>query len=165
MFITKKISKATVITVGISLLLILFFIIRAASCSSVQDTAVASIGVYSLKAEDNAQRIAFLEQFGWQVESDPVEMTDILIPQSFNETYQNYNAIQLEQGLDLTKYKGKSCRRVSYAVTNYPKTQEDVHQSVRANLLIYEGKVIGGDICSTQLDGFMHWFEKPQAQP
>ena len=110
MFITKKISKATVITVGISLLLILFFIIRAASCSSVQDTAVASIGVYSLKAEDNAQRIAFLEQFGWQVESDPVEMTDILIPQSFNETYQNYNAIQLEQGLDLTKYKGKSCR-------------------------------------------------------
>ena len=125
---------------------------------------MASIGVYSLKEEDNAQRIAFLEQFGWQVESDPVEMTDVLIPQSFNETYQNYNAIQLAQGLDLTKYKGKSCRRVSYAVTNYPKTQENVQESVRANLLIYEGRVIGGGICRTEQGGVVGGVEQTQAE-
>ena len=43
---------------------------------------------------------------------------------------------------------------------NYP-GYEDL-DCIHATLLIYDGQVIGGDICSTQLDGFMHGFVKEQ---
>ena len=32
---------------------------------------------------------------------------------------------------------------------------------VTANILVYENKIIGGDICSVNLDGFMHGFTPP----
>lgn len=159
-FVAKKISKRTIITAGAVLALVLLIVIRAVSCSKTPDTAVASTGTYSLSAADNKERIAFLKQFGWEVESEPVEIDQVSIPQKFNKVYENYNEIQREQGLDLTKYKGKSCKRIGYRVTNYPGGEENV----RANLLIYENKVIGGDICSTQLDGFMHGFVRPDKE-
>lgn len=34
---------------------------------------------------------------------------------------------------------------------------------MRANLLILDGRVIGGDISSTELGGFMHGFHAPEA--
>lgn len=157
MFVAKKISKRTIITAAAILALILLVVVRAVSCSKTPDTAVASTGPYSLSASDNKGRIAFLKQFGWEVEGEPVEIDQVVIPQKFNKVYENYNEIQRGQGLDLEKYKGKSCKRIGYQVTNYPGAEENV----RANLLIYEDKVIGGDICSTQLDGFMHGFVKP----
>jgi hypothetical protein len=156
-FVAKKISKRTIITAGAILALVLLIVIRAAACSKTPDTAVASTGPYSLLASDNRERIAFLKQFGWEAESEPVEIDQVLIPQKFNKVYENYNEIQRGQGLDLEKYKGKSCKRIGYRITNYPGGGDNV----RANLLIYEDKVIGGDICSTQLDGFMHGFVKP----
>ena len=36
-----------------------------------------------------------------------------------------------------------------------------VRLTVQANILVYEGAVIGGDICSTELDGFMQGFDFP----
>ncbi len=54
----------------------------------------------------------------------------------------------------MTKYAGKRCKRYSYSVLNYPEEPEDV----RANILVYNGKIIGGDVCSLKLDGFMHGF-------
>ncbi|MBR6748707.1 MAG: hypothetical protein IKM07_07185, partial [Clostridia bacterium] len=42
--------------------------------------------------------------------------------------------------------------------TNYPGGLSDV----AANLLILDGEVIGGDISSTLLDGFMHGFDPAQ---
>jgi hypothetical protein len=39
----------------------------------------------------------------------------------------------------------------TYAVTNYP----DASQTVLADLYIYKNRVIGGDVHSTNLDGFM----------
>ena len=42
---------------------------------------------------------------------------------------------------------------------NYP-GYENKDGVVRANLLVYEGRVIGGDVCSVELDGFMQGFEK-----
>lgn len=160
MFVAKKISKRTIIIAGAILALILLIVIRAVSCSKTPDTAVASTGTYSLLAADNKERVAFLKQFGWEVESEPVEIDQVLIPQKFNKVYEKYNDIQREQGLDLTKFKGKSCKRIGYQVTNYPGGGENV----RANLLIYEDKVIGGDVCSTQLDGFMHGFVSPDKE-
>lgn len=121
--------------------------------------AVSKFGKYNLSASDNAERMSFLSQFGWQVKEEPLEICEIVLPAQFNETYQSYNEIQKQQGLDLSRYAGKTCKRWTYEVTNYPEQPEGVH----ANLLIIDGKVIGGDISSTQLNGFMHGFINPTA--
>ena len=109
---------------------------------------------YSVKAGTQEERVAFLKQFGWTVNEEPVEITEVTIPQTFNDVYETYNKIQLEQGLDLKKYAGKICKQWVDEVTNYPGGET----GIRATLLIYDGKVIGGDICSPKLDGFICGF-------
>ena len=123
----------------------------------------ASDGAISLKAGDAAERLAFISQFGWDVKEDPLEVAEVISPSEFDEVYEKYNEIQKDQNLDLSLYSGKRVKRWTYAVRNYPgyETQEDV---VQISLLIYEGLVIGGDVCSTELNGFMHGFDFPTAQ-
>lgn len=116
--------------------------------------AVVADVKYSLAAGDAEGRVAFLEQFGWVVDEEPVEVEEVVIPTEFNEVYENYNTLQLEQGLDLKKYAGKTCKRWVYQVLNYPRDG----QQVLATLLIYDGNVIAGDISSANLDGFMASF-------
>jgi hypothetical protein len=76
----------------------------------------------------------------------------------FDEVYQNYNQIQQEQGFDLTQYAGRQVKRYSYEVFNHPSGD----QYVRANLLVYREKLVAGDVCSLQLNGFMHGLAMPQ---
>lgn len=130
-------------------LIILAFLIpgRAKQTNSV-------LGV-SVKAQTNEQRLAFIRNFGYDVLNEPVEIKDIIIPEQFNDTYISYNEIQISQGFDLSKYKGKSAKTYAYAVTNYPGV-EDSEKTVRANLIVYDSKIIAGDVCSVKLDGFMH---------
>ncbi|WP_444642454.1 DUF4830 domain-containing protein [Caproiciproducens sp. R1] len=108
---------------------------------------------YTLTAGSNDQRVSFLKQFGWQVNTEPIEVKDVMIPAQFDDVYLQYNNIQKEQGLDLTPYAGKTCKQWIYAVTNYPQTTD-----VRATLLVYDNRVIGGDLSTVQLDGFMAGF-------
>ena len=109
----------------------------------------------SLKAENNEQRVAFIRNFGYDVVNEPVETKDIIIPEQFDDTYISYNEMQISQGFDLSKYKGKSAKSYSYAVTNYPGIK-DSEKTVRANLIVYNSKIIAGDVCSVELAGFMH---------
>jgi hypothetical protein len=99
----------------------------------------------------NMLRVAFLKSLGWQVDSEPAEVVEVIIPQTFNAVYNNYNAIQKAQGCDLTQYRGVRAKRWTYTVTNYPGAAE----GVRANLLIYNNRLIGGDISSVSINGFM----------
>lgn len=119
--------------------------------------AIAPGGI-NLAAEDSRQRIDFLKQFGWEVREDPLEVSEIIIPMEFNAVYQSYNELQLKQGFDLTDYGGKRVKRWTYAVTNYPNYDETA-DCIHADILVCEGKVVGGDICSVELNGFMHGFE------
>ena len=109
---------------------------------------------YSLKAASNEDRVAFLKQFGWEVAPEPLEISEVTIPQTFNKVYENYNQVQKEQGLDLAPYAGRICKQWIYEVENYP----DKSSTVRATLLVYKGKVIAGDISSVALNGFMYGF-------
>jgi hypothetical protein len=60
--------------------------------------------------------------------------------------------IQKKQKLNLEKYKGKTAKRYTYVITNYPDTTETVY----LNLIIYKNKVIAGDVCSADVNGFIH---------
>lgn len=103
----------------------------------------------------NEQRIAFIESFGWAVESEPAEIIEVIIPKEFDSVYNEYNAMQKLQGCDLSSHAGKRCKRYSYKVTNYPGQPENI----RVNLLVLNNKIIGGDVCSLESGGFMHGFE------
>ena len=46
--------------------------------------------------------------------------------------------------------------RYTYKITNYGEGEDTVY----ANILVYRDKVIGGDICSANVDGFIHGFVK-----
>ena len=109
------------------------------------------------KIKTNEDRVNFLAQFGWQVKGEPVESADITLPSEFDKIFAGYNEIQKRQGLDLSRYKNKTVTRYTYEVNNY----EGEEGRVFANVIVYRGKVIAGDICSADVSGFIHGFEKP----
>lgn len=101
---------------------------------------------------DNAGRIAYLASFGWEVEEEPWEILEIVIPEEFDSVYTQYNQLQLRQGFDLTRWHGKTARRYTYRILNYP----DPPDTVYANLILYEDQIIAGDVSCVALNGFMH---------
>ena len=103
----------------------------------------------------NEDRINFLSQFGWQVEGQPIEIKTVTIPSEFDKVFAAYNEIQKAQGLNLLKFKNKEVTRYTFSITNYA----DFEGTVYANVLVYRNKVIGGDICSADVSGFIHGFE------
>ena len=108
------------------------------------------------KIKTNDDRIEFLSQFGWQVKPNAVAEEEVLIPEQFDKVFSGYNEIQRRQGLDLSKYKKKLVNRYTYEETNY----NGYEGTVYANILVYRNRVIGGDICSADISGFLHGFEK-----
>lgn len=109
------------------------------------------------KIKTDADRVNFLAQFGWKADATPVETAEITIPEEFDKVFNGYNEIQKRQGLDLSRYKKKTVTRYTYEVTNYEGEQGKVY----ANVIVYRNRVIGGDICSADVKGFIHGFEKP----
>ena len=103
-----------------------------------------------LYVKESENIVEFIQSFGWQVESQPDEISEQIIPEEFDDVFLMYNDLQQSQGFDLENYKGKSVKRYSFEIKNYP----DVSQKVLANVLVFEEKIIGGDICTVSLDGF-----------
>lgn len=117
----------------------------------------------SLKASDSGERIAFLSQFGWEIDEEPVQVEEIVIPAEFDETYEKYNGIQLAQNMDLSPYAGRTAKKWTYAVKNYPGYEAD-NSCIRANIIVFDGAVIGGDISSLEQGGFMQGFDFPDGK-
>ena len=142
----------------VSLIILIAFIpTYTAGASGVDtDTSAQTVSINYEKIRDNDDRVEFLAQFGWKVEDDPLETVEVVIPAEFDTVFAGYNEIQKAQGLDLSKYKKKTVTRYTYEVTNYP----DYKGTVHANVIVYRNRVIGGDICTADMDGFIHGFEK-----
>ncbi len=124
------------------------------SVGQVSDQTV-SIKYDKIRTEQDVAN--FLAQFGWQVEGKAIEVKTVIVPEEFDKIYAGYNQIQLAQGLDLGRYKGKEVTRYTFKVTNY----EGHEGTVYANVLVWRKKVIGGDVCSAEItNGFVQGFEK-----
>ena len=98
----------------------------------------------------NADRVAYLEGFGWITGAEPAAVEEILLPQSFSPDYKDYLRLQSEQGFDLEGYTGKTVKRYTYQIKNYPGLQENIW----ASILVYKKTVIGGEIFCNEGDGF-----------
>ncbi len=126
-----------------------------------RDAPVVNDGAISLKASNEEERLAFLSQFGWEVSEDPVAVEEVIIPTQFNEVYEKYNQLQISQNFDLTKYAGKTAKKWTYEVKNYPGYGAD-SGLIRANILVCDGVIIGGDVSSIEENGFMQTFDLPE---
>ena len=108
------------------------------------------------RIKTNEDRVKFLSQFGYEVSEDPIETVEITLPEKFDKVYAGYNELQKAQGLDLSKYRRKTVMRYTYEVKNYDGYNGG---KVLANVIVYRGRVIGGDVCSADPQGFVHGFE------
>ena len=97
--------------------------------------------------ETAEQRVNFLTALGYTVDVSSEESAKIQIPIEFSDVYINYNELQKQNGTDLNDYKGAKCVRYTYL-------NEDNEMNV--NIIVYEGRIIGGDECSVALDGEMY---------
>lgn len=107
--------------------------------------------------KSNQDRVDYLATYGWEVVQEPLATQELIIPEEMDESYDEYLALQGEQGFDLAKYAGKRVKRYTYEITNYPTGEV----GVQVNLLIYKNTVIGGEVLSPQLDGFLHGLAMP----
>ncbi|MBR2304306.1 MAG: DUF4830 domain-containing protein [Ruminococcus sp.] len=110
------------------------------------------------KVGSEKERQAFLSEMGWKVSQKPESTREITIPEKFDKVYKTYNDLQKEQGFDLSDYKGKKATVYTYTVTNYKGYSGK--DCIKANLIVCDGKLIGGDVCSVELGGFMQGLRK-----
>ena len=102
-----------------------------------------------------ADRKALLISYGWDVEDEPFEIAEVVIPKTFDAVYTKYNELLKGDGFDLSGYRGKTVRRYTYIVKNH-----EYKGTVYAELLISGDRVIGADVCSANADGFIHGINK-----
>ncbi len=105
--------------------------------------------VYKVATEQ--QRQAFISELGWETGDSPANHKTITIPDDFDEVYIGYNELQKEQGFDLSEHKGAQAELYTYDVYNYP----DHPDCMQLTLIALDGELIGGDVCCTELNGFM----------
>ena len=119
--------------------------------------SVGAVQVDGRGIRTNEDRVAYLTRWGWNVKPEPASIEDILIPETFDSSYDAYLALQQEQGFDLTPYAGKTVKRYTYQVTNYPGLQDNIW----AVLLLYHKSVIAGEVYCSSGDGFQQGLAFP----
>ena len=97
-------------------------------------------------------RAKCIESFGWEVDETSETSENVFIPEKLDDVYKRYNKIQKLSGFDLEKYRGKAVKRYTFRVLNFP---DHPKEEVFVNILVYDGKLIGGDCMTVALDGFM----------
>ena len=111
---------------------------------------------YTLKTE--ADRQQFIREMGWETSKEYTECRSVDLPADWSEVYEQYNKLQKQQGFDLEPYKGRTVEVYTYPVYNYEgHTDKDCMQ---LTLMVCEDKLIGGDVCCTELGGFMQGLKK-----
>lgn len=102
-------------------------------------------------ATNNSERIVFIKNSGYTLLSAEPETKAVKIPETFSDVYNNYNEIQRLAGYDLSDYKG--CEVVIY--TYKIETPQGYSGDCVFNMIVYNDRVIGGDVSSRILGGFM----------
>lgn len=120
------------------LLLVMFLLIISEFSSS---------AITNKNGDTHKKRIDFINNLGYTVNEDTATEKQIIIPYEFSSVYSNYNELQIKAGYDLKNYKGKSVTRYCYEILNFK------NENYNINLLVFDGMIIGGDICSSNING------------
>jgi hypothetical protein len=97
-----------------------------------------------------------LTSFGWEV-SALVSQEQVRLPTDFDASYQEFLRLQKEAGFPLASYAGRTVTRYTYRIENYPTGEANMF----ADLFVIQQQVIGGDIRTASLNGFMTSLVRP----
>ena len=151
---TLKFFGAVLLALSLFVTLLVLAEPSVTAAHGVED-AEEAVSYSGIKTE--ADRIAFLAAFGWEVNTEtPASVVSFALPEELDRVMSAYNELQRAQGLDLARYKGKTVTRYSYELTNYAGYEGKVY----ANLIMYKSKVIAADITSAERGGFVHGLVK-----
>ncbi len=98
---------------------------------------------------DNSSRVSFIKNLGIDISEEIIEEKPFKIPENFTKVFLKYNELQKEAGYDLIKYSGQTATIYKYKAINMSDS------IIYVNLIVLNDKIIGGDISSVELDGFM----------
>lgn len=159
MFIwTAKLRRGRIIAGAVAAVVLCGAVMLVSGALSARGVDAVSATPASPKGVKTSEdRVAYLQSYGWQVSQEPISVEELMIPEEFDETYSQYLALQSDQGFDLTKYQGKRVKRYTYEITNYPSGEK----GVQVGILIYKNTVVGGEVLSSQLGGFIHGLAMP----
>ena len=146
---TAKLNRKSAVAAVVALALLLIAVILLVSLHSIGGSGKPAPETAGIADADDAAR--YLAGLGWQVEPQPLEIRELVIPRSFSGVYADYAALQARQGYPLAEYGGMEARRYSFRVLNHPSGEENIV----ADLVVCGQTVIAGDIQSTAMDGFM----------
>ena len=102
-------------------------------------------------AENESQIESFLKDQEISVAGEPSKK-DIFIPEEFSDVYEGYNELQISQGFDLRGYKAREAQVYTYDVVS---VCGEHREDTQAHIIVCDGRIIGGDIAGTAIDGEM----------
>ena len=129
----------------------LFIILAILFCVVFICCEINAVSNSTLNAKTNSERLLFIEKLGCSVVKKDPESKSVRIPEEFSDVYNKYNDLQQTAGYDLSLYKG--CQVIIYTYKILP--PKEYSGNCVVNLIVYKDKIIGGDISSTALGGFM----------
>ena len=109
MVITKKFKMRDILIFALVIVAILAVLLipgKSPETESTQETKT--------EIRTNEDRIAYLQQLGYEVEQSPLKEREVRIPDAEDPVFTRYNALQLSQGFDLTQYAGKVAKQFVY---------------------------------------------------
>lgn len=115
-------------------------------------TVLVILFLFRIDSDLNRKNIEFISSYGWQVDAEPVDATNINIPHEFNAVFESYNTICESSGFNLSDFKGARAVRYSYKVLNHQDSETGL---VRANVFVVKNNIIAGDISSLKAGGFI----------
>lgn len=159
MFIfTAKLHRKRIVFGAVALVLVCGLFVGLAGFHTrygAQSAIAAPVSAKGVKT--NADRIAYLEQFGWQTSPEAISVEELRLPETLDASFDDYLATQQGQGFDLPSYLGKTVKRYTYAISNHP----DSGREVFASLLIYKNTVIAGEVFAADNGEILHGLKRP----
>ncbi|MBQ2931476.1 MAG: DUF4830 domain-containing protein [Clostridia bacterium] len=110
-------------------------------------------GVFHIDNSTNSMIVEYAENLGWEINPSPAQISHFVIPENFDAVFETYNALQKSSGFDLSEFKGKRVSRYTYVVKNHI---QSANSQVFLGIIVFESRIIAGEISSTDSDGFMH---------
>lgn len=152
-----KLQRKRIIIGAIALILVCGLLGSFAGFHSLWSAQSVASSVSPKGVKTNEDRIAYLSQFGWTTTPEALTVEELKIPDVFDASFDEYLATQTNQGFDLGKYTGKTVKRYTYGIQNYPGDLKNVMVS----LLVYKNNVIGGEVFQNETGEVLHGLARP----
>lgn len=152
-----KLQRKRIIIGAIALVLVCGLLGSFAGFHSLWGAQSVASSVSPKGVKTNEDRIAYLSQFGWTTTPEALTVEELKIPDVFDASFDEYLATQTKQGFDLSKYTGKTVKRYTYGIQNYPGDLKNIMVS----LLVYKNNVIGGEVFQADTGEVLHGLARP----